>query len=543
MSDRQTPTSAGPPAADAVSLWRALGEVWSIAWPTVATMTSYTVMQFIDKLMIGQVGPLEVAAQGNGGVWAFVPIAVSMGFLTVVNTFVSQNLGRGKPENGPRYAWAALWITVVAWLVLLLPFAASMPIIFGAMHDNPAVESFARLVRMETHYGQILLLGAVFTLSSRSLHHYFFGLHRPKVATVSAVCGNLTNVLCNYVLIFGADGIPGWGIPGVPGVPALGIYGAAIGTVIGGMVEAAIPLAIFLGPRMNAELHSRSQWRPQWKPVRDLLRVGWPAAMQYGNEVVCWSLFMSWIIGQFGENHMTAGWIALTYMHLSFMPAVGFSVAATSLVGRYIGAGDPNRAQHRARVGLGVALTYMTICAAVFFFGRHQLVGVFIGGDATPEQAAHIIAIGAKLMICAAVFQTMDAVGIVYTGALRGAGDTIWPGVMTMVLSWTFIVGGGWLMIHFAPGLESIGPWIAASAFVIIYGIAMALRFESGRWRRIRLMDDTEHDAALHSPLGPAAPAGTPDGSVRDLCEDMGEAYEQDGVETVKGPASVQRRK
>lgn len=521
-----TPTPAGVPAAEAVSLSRALHEVWSIAWPTVATMTSYTVMQFADKLMVGQVGPLEVAAQGNGGIWAFVPIAIAMGFLTVVNTFVSQNLGRGRPENGPKYAWAALWITLVAWLTVLLPMALVLPIIFSAMHDNPAVANSARLVRMESHYGQILLLGAVLTLSSRALHHYFFGLHRPKVATVSAVCGNITNVICNYVLIFGSEGIPGWGIPGVPGAPALGLYGAAIGTVCGTAVEVSIPLAIFLGPKMNAELHSRSQWRPSWKPVRDLLRVGWPAAMQYGNEITCWSLFMSVLIGVFGEDHMTAGWIALTYMHLSFMPAVGFSVAATSLVGKYIGAGDPDRAQHRARVGLGVALTYMTTCAAVFFFARHQLVGVFIGGDATPEQAAHIMAIGAKLMICAAVFQTVDALGIVYTGALRGAGDTVWPGVMTMLLSWTFIVLGGWLLIRFAPGLESIGPWIAASAYVIIYGIAMAWRFESGRWRRIRLLDDAEHDAAVHAPIGPSAPAGSADASVRDLCEDFGDAYD-----------------
>jgi len=83
------------------SLRNAVSEVWSLAWPTILTMTSFTVMQFVDKIMVSKVGPTEVAAQGNAGTWAFAAIATVIGVVTVVNTFVSQNLGAGKPENGP----------------------------------------------------------------------------------------------------------------------------------------------------------------------------------------------------------------------------------------------------------------------------------------------------------------------------------------------------------------------------------------------------------------------------------------------------------
>ena len=91
MSDHapQLNTTEGP--------LHALGEVWSIAWPTVLTMTSYTVMQFMDGLMVAQVDPLAVAAQGNGGIWSFTPIAFAFGFLTVFNSYVSQNLGAKTP--------------------------------------------------------------------------------------------------------------------------------------------------------------------------------------------------------------------------------------------------------------------------------------------------------------------------------------------------------------------------------------------------------------------------------------------------------------
>lgn len=470
---------------------RPLREVWSIAWPTALTMTSYTVMQFTDKLMVAQVGPLELAAQGNGGIWAFTPIAFAFGILTVVNTYVSQNLGAGRPENGPKYAWAAVWLSVALWIGLMLPWGAALPWLFSHMGHLELADG-PRLVRLETHYGQILLVGSLLLLTSRGLNYYFFGLHRPRLVTVAAIVGNIVNVLANYVLIFGSDGAPGWGLPGVPGVRPLGIYGAALGTIIGTAVELAIPAAVFLGPKMHAELGSRRAWRPRLGPIKELIRIGWPASIQFGNEIACWSIFMAVLVGRFGEDHLAAGWVALSYMHLSFMPAVGFSVAVTSLVGRYIGAGQPDTAVARARLGLSLAVGYMTLCAVIFFVFRHELVRLFIGTqDMDPARVEAIVRIGGKLMICAAVFQTMDAFGIIYTGALRGAGDTVWPGVVTFFYSWTFIVAGGWSVAVLWPQIESVGPWLAAATYIVLYGVTMAWRFESGRWRSIRLL--TEH--------------------------------------------------
>ncbi len=275
----------------------------------------------------------------------------------------------------------------------------------------------------------------------------------------------------------------------MPGIAPMGLYGAAIGTVVGTLVELAIPAAVFLGRTMNAAYGTRAAWRCGLAPVRDLIRVGWPSSVQLGNEIACWSIFMSVLVGRFGEDHMTAGWAALAYMHLSFMPAVGFSVATTSLVGKYIGSGQPDIAASRAHLALLLAVGYMTICAVIFFVFRHGLISFFVAGNELPPERAHeIIAIGGKLMVCAAVFQTADAFGIVYTGALRGAGDTVWPGMVTILYSWGFIVAGGWSAAVLWPQLGSVGPWVAAAAYVIIFGLTMWWRFEAGRWRSIRLL-------------------------------------------------------
>ncbi len=494
---------------------RAVLEVWSQAWPTVLTMTSYTVMGFVDAVMVAQVGPLEVAAQGNGGVWSFLPISLAFGVLTVVNTYVAQNIGAGRGRETATYGWAGIWVAVLAWLVLLLPWSILVPQLFQAAGHESA------LVGLETGYARILLVGGLPLLVAKAMSHWFFGYQRPRVITLAAIAGNLVNVTANAILIFGEEGIPAWGVPGIPGTPALGLRGAAIGTVVGTVVEAAIPLWVFLGRGLADRIGSRAAWRPDHRAIREILGLGWPAAVQFGNEMACWTIFTTVLIGHFGTDHMTAGWSVMRYLHLSFMPAVGFSVATTSLVGRWIGAGRPEIAVARARVALGLAVGYMSACAIGFLVFRHGLAAIFIGGDVDPAQATRIVSIAGGMLVFAAVFQTMDAVGIVYTGALRGAGDTVWPGVATAVLSWSLLVGGGVLLVRFAPELESRGPWLAATAYIVVYGIVMAVRFERGGWRSIRVLHDPVSEAARHAPLGPAAPASDPAAAVRDVVEDL----------------------
>ena len=489
-------------------------EVWSQAWPTVVTMTSYTVMGFVDALMVARLGPLEVAGQGNGGIWSFLPISIIFGILTVVNTFVAQNVGAGKGAETARYGWAGIWLAVGSWAFLLLPWALALPFIFQIVGHEP------ELVELETSYAGILLVGGLFLLGGKALSHWFFGYQRPRVITIAAIAANLVNIGANFILIFGEAGLPELGIPGVPGVPALGLAGAAIGTVIGTGVELLIPLAVFLGPGVAKETGSRGAWRPDIRAIRDLLRIGWPAAVQFGNEMACWTIFTTILIGSFGTDHMAAGWAVMRYLHLSFMPAVGFSVATTSLVGRWIGAGRPDLAISRARIAVGLAVGYMSICAIIFLIGRTSLVGVFIAEDVPPETAARIIAIGAGMLVWASIFQTMDAVGIVYTGALRGAGDTVWPGLMTAILSWTLLVGLGWVLVTLTPGLSSEGPWIAATAYIVVYGVVMGVRFERGGWQGINLFKRPGIDAARHVPIGPAVPASEASASSRDLVED-----------------------
>lgn len=485
-----------------------------LAWPTVLTMLSYTLMQFVDSIMVAQVGADEFAAAGNGGVWSFVPMAFLFGVLTVVNTFVSQALGAKRPHEIARFGWAGMWFAGLCWLLLMVPFGFALPSIFGMMGHSQ------RVTELESAYGQILVFGAVVTLVGKALSNFFFGLHRPKVIALAAITGNVVNLICSYSLIFGEAGYAGLGVPGIPGSPQLGLMGAAWGTLLGTATETLIPLAVFFGKKLDAEYGMRAAWKPDVKAIMQMLRVGAPAGLAPGSEIFCWAIFMSWIVGHFGTDAMNAGWATLRYMHLAFMPAVGFSVATTSLVGRYIGAGQPDVAAQRVRLAITVSMSYMAAWGCAMLFLREPMLQVFVPSrDAA--HAASILAMGGSIMIAAAIFQVFDALGIILIGALRGAGDTLWPGMVTVVLSWTLVVGGGWAFVTLAPQVGPVGPWIAAGVYIAVFGGFMLWRWTSGKWREIRLIDRVAADAALVAPLEGGVPGLQANMAVEDIVEGM----------------------
>jgi MATE family multidrug resistance protein len=475
----------------------AFSEILRVAVPAVVTMTSYTVMQFVDKLIVKEIGPDELAAVGNGGIAAFIPGAMMMGLLGVINTFVSQNLGAGRPQRGSAYAWNGLYLSVLSWVLVFIPFAIFLPHVFLAQQAIFNLQAPSEAVSaMQNQYGGILLLGMIFTLGSRALGHFFYGIHKPAVVMYSAIAANLVNILlCNF-LVLGRVGVPGLEFQSA--YSGMGVLGAALSTVAGGVVELLIPLVLFLAPRTDAAYHTRRAWRYSGAHIKDILRIGWPAGLMGANELVCWFVFMTGFVAHFdkpGEPAVNnaAGWITLQYMHLSFMPAVGISIALTAIVGKYIGAKRIDVAVRRAWLGLWLTVAYMSICAAVFVLFRHGLIRLFIGEDYDPATADRIVEIGATLLILAAAFQLFDAVAISLSGVLRGAGDTVWPGAVTMILSWGIIVGGGWYFVAFREDLGSLGPWIAAAAYIIALSIAFFARFLGGKWKHMKIL--REHDA------------------------------------------------
>lgn len=480
-------------------------EMLKVAAPTVAMMASYTLMTFTDKFLVSRLGPepIYVGAQGNGGLLSWVPISIAHGMLTIINTYVAQNLGAGKPEKGPAYAWNGLWIAIIYWATILVPFGFALPFILRIAGVEPEQAAMA------AQYGQILTFGSILTMGTRSLGQFFFGMQRAGVVMIAGIVANIFNLFAAATFAYGngpiADFSGSWlGLIMQPMVhaahwtatilhiPRMGVAGSAWGTLLATLVEMVIPVAVFLGPAFNAKYHTRAAWRWSWYHVRDLIKLGWPGGVMFGNEMVCWGYFMVHLVSKFGQEHATAGWITHQYMSLSFMPAVGISVACTAVVGKYMGMGRPDLATRRAWLGLRLALGYMITCGILMVAFREPMIRFFVDAATPPDAVERLVKLGAMFLIATAAFQAFDAVAMTLSGALRGAGDTVFPGIVTMVLAWGVIVGLGTILVEILPEpLRPMGGWIGAASYIMLLATFLLFRFARGRWKTNKVLADS----------------------------------------------------
>jgi MATE family multidrug resistance protein len=289
------------------------------------------------------------------------------------------------------------------------------------------------------------------------------------------------NVFANWLLIWG-----NWGLP------EMGLAGAAWGTNIGGAVEVLLLIAFVFEPGVRRMYHV-SDWRLRSERLLTLVRIGVPSGLQFVGDVLAWAVFGMLVMAAFGTGAMAANTFAMRFMSLSFMPAFGISAAVTALAGRYIGRGMPDVAAARTALGFRVTAVYMVACGVMFFVFRHELMSIFTDD---PE----VLRWGAMLLVFVAVFQVFDAMFIVYSGALRGAGDTLVPAIVTAVMCWTLVVGVAYAVAMWLPGLGILGPWTVATTYGALLGVYMLVRFKRGAWRKIRI-DRDEPQAFATSPV------------------------------------------
>lgn len=432
--------------------------------PTVITLCSRMFMDIADFFMISRTGAAAKASMA-----AILPAQITMwtfivgGFATIsiVNTFVAQSLGRNRPQDTSAYAWQGVYLSFVfgAFGLGLWPL---LPYIFAAIGHAPKIQA------LELTYARIGVLSFGVTIASEALSGFFNGLHRPKVTMWTAIEANLINVVVSWVLIFGHFGLP-----------ALGIAGAAWGTFVGVVYRFGRLLVTFLSGDFARVYGARRTYPVDFAKMRSILRVGYPNGLQGTSDVLVWCLFVNILIGKmFDPNALVASNVVWQYLRLTFMPSFGVGIAVSALVGKAIGQGDHEMAVRMTRIALWILGGYLATLAMVFLTFRHSLIAVF---NSDPE----IVRIGASVLVCAAVFQLFDGIGIGFHSALKGAGDTLWPAILFVVSHWLIVVGGGYAMARLFPEWGVLGPWWAAATLIIFLAFILWRRWSGGAWRRV----------------------------------------------------------
>lgn len=449
--------------------------VIAMSIPVVLTNSARALMDVADYILVTRLQDTAAQAAILSAqliVWTYM--VIPMGIVAVVNTFVSQALGRKEHRECGRYAWQVCYLSAV-FGVLGLALIPALPSIVAAIGHAPEVQA-AELV-----YARIAILGTAPTVLSMGLGWFFVGIHRPWIATWTVIESNIVNVAVAYVLMFGAFGIE-----------PMGIAGAAWGTIVAVVYRSVRLIVAMLRPRIADTFACRETWRLSRKHQLDLWRVGTPVGLQWVCDVGVWAIFVTMLIGnQFGTAALVATNTAWQYMRIAFLPAIGVGQGLQALVGKSIGAGDPLRAVRETRLAVRLTLVYMGTLSLLYAFQGDRLVGWFSGDR-------EVIALGAKIMVCTAVFQLFDGIAITYNSALRGAGDTFVPSIFFIVANWVVIIGGGWAMATWFPELGALGPWIAGATLIALAGVFLWWRWQAGAWQGIR----------LHGAAGSDAPAG-----------------------------------
>jgi len=423
--------------------------------------------------MVSRLGTDALAAILPAGMVGFLPAGFAIGVMMSVNTFVSQSLGRGEKKECSNYFWQAVYMGLAFFAVVLAIMWPSAPFIFKMMgHEGQVAE-------MEVIYLRIMLYAQAMAVFVWTSSQFFMGIHRPIITMWAAICGQIVNIAANYVLIFGKFGFP-----------AMGIAGAAWGTFLGTTVGAVIRMTVFLSSDINAEYNSRRTLHVDLMKMYDLLKVGLAAGFELMVNVALWGVILFGLVGRFGKEAMAATSAALAWTNISVMPVVGIGYALTAAVGKSIGKGRKDVAIKQTSVCMRIALCYTGLVGLCFFVFREGLMGFWSSDD-------NVVEIGVKILVCAAIYQVFHAARIIYSRSLRGAGDTVWLAVVSVVGVLVILGFGGVFILVVFPELGAIGPWIVAMLNIVVVGLANRIRFKSNRWMRINLFERRGVGAAV----------------------------------------------
>jgi len=445
--------------------WSGLREVMGMSGPIILGTLSYTVMQFVDQIMVAWLGTDALAAIGSAGIWSYVMGCFVYGLVGVVGTFVAQSYGQGDHAECGRYTWQGIYLSLLAGALALILWPTS-DILFHSMRHSPDV------TRMELSYFQLRLIGYFPMACVMAQSAFFQAIGRPGIPTFVAIGANILNVVLDYLLIFGV-----WGFP------RMEIGGAALATSISLIVQAVVMQAIFMGPRFSKAYHTREGFAFSWRRIYDMFRIGTFAGLSIFMDVANWAIFTSYIVGYFGDVSLAAHTAALALMHLSFMPALGLNHGIAAIVGQHIGRKRQDIATARTYTAIKCAMAYMVFMGLMFaLFGR-QLMALF--GKGNPA----VIHLGYMLLLLAAVFQAFDAINIVVLGALRGAGDTRWVAVVTFLLAYFFFLPVA-MLLAFTLKMGAVGAWVGATIYIIGLSGILLWRFRGGRWQEIVIFSE-----------------------------------------------------
>ena len=443
-------------------------DVLVLAIPLIVTTSSSGLQSFIDRIFLSWFDSNALAATVPAFLVCFTLSAVFLGIASYVSVFVAQYYGAKQFEKIGAVVWQGFY-TVGFSLLVIIPVFIYLEPIFRLIGHDPVLQV------MEVSYAEILILSLPVAIVSSALSGFFSGIGRTSVVMWSNLLITLINLFLDYVLIFGH-----WGFP------AMGVAGAACATVIALMVGTLVQLGIFFQLKYREEFKTFCHWKFNKKIFKQLIIFGLPAGIQFQMQSLAWTLFVLFI-GKIGVVALTAHSIAMNVFILAVMPMAGMSIAVSVLVGQCLGNSDSESAEQATLSAVHIAMAFFVFTGLLMLFFPEWFITPFSKG--MPPVTYQLVVPEVKhLLVLVALLCLFEALSMMMSGALKGAGDTrfvAWVGILT---SWFVLVLPTALLLYFWGG-DLLWSWafFVCNGFVVC--VFYTLRFRAKKWQNLSVIE------------------------------------------------------
>ncbi len=431
--------------------------IFKLSLPGMVSSVLQTLFQLVDAYWVGKLGAEALAAIGG---CAFVIWAVySLTALSVngITTLVAQNIGSGKKDEAKFSAGQGMLVNTVSGLILAVTVYFLQDDIYKIMGFTPVVFEQAR------NYMTIILFGLVFSFWFAGLEGIFRGIGDTKTPMIVLAVALTLNAILDPVFIFG------W-----LGFPAMGVGGAALATVIT-IIFAVVLLAGFLRKeeiiptiKHSGKIYINSAI------IQRILRIGSPIAAGGFFFSLIYVLLTN-IISEFGTEAIAAVGVCHRIEGIAYFACVGFSVAASTLVGQNVGAKRYKQAEKATWWVNAYGVIIMFIISIIFYFFPEWLMRIFTTDSIVQE-------IGVQYLKIIAVFEIFLAFEVIMEGAFSGAGYTLPVMLVTVPITFARIPAAWYLAIYLDMGVTGI--WWAIASTTFLKGLLNTILFALGLWKR-----------------------------------------------------------
>jgi len=446
-------------------------EVLVIAIPLILSTATWSIQHFVDRMFLTWYSPEAIAAAMPAGMLNFSMTSIFMGTAGYLSTFVAQYYGAKRYHRIGPALWQGVYVSLLGGLVMVcaIPFAEP---VFRLVGHSPLVQ------QNEVAYFQILCMGGGAYAAAYALSGFFSGRGETWPVLWVNAATTVVNLVLDYVLIFGH-----WGFP------ELGIRGAGIATVVAGVFSLLMFFVLLSSGSNNDTFHTIKGCRLEKDLFVRLLRYGFPSGVQFFLEMAGFTAFVL-LVGRLGIASLAATNIAFNINTLAFMPMIGCGIAVSVLVGQYLGGDKPDRAQSVVYSGFHLTLVYMVSIAAAYVLIPDVFVAPF-ALRADPGGFSEIYGYSIILLRFVAVYSVFDTMNIIFCSAIKGAGDTRYVMLITVILSvFVFVLPVYLAVVVFELGL--MVAWVFATAYITLLGFIFYFRFLGGKWKTMRVIERTE---------------------------------------------------